>query len=174
MARSTSGQNVTFTLTNGLPAPGATLTVWQTTQGAQFVRMAGAKIAPRWTADLVHPCGCYGDRVHDFYRDARAELLLRCYSATLTQRALPAPIHTRMTFRVTPKDHLPRYFSDQGGSFAGVLVQVAPADRVGTEHRATYAARRIELGRCERDGNGHFLRCASWRSAGVGSPCAQT
>jgi hypothetical protein len=105
VARSTSGQNVTFTLTNGLPAPGATLTVRQTTQGAQFVRMAGAKIAPRWTADLVHPCGCYGDRVHDFYRDARAELLLRCYSATLTQRALPAPIHTRMTFRVTPKDH---------------------------------------------------------------------
>jgi len=120
----TSAQNVTFSLSAGLPAPGTALRVWQTTEAAQFVRLPDAAVAADGTLTVAIP----------------ADAMVTVSTVATAAKGAPAapppadapfPLPYADDFSGYPEDRLPRYFADQAGSFAvrgGALVQVAPAD----------------------------------------------
>jgi hypothetical protein len=123
----TVAQNVTFALTNGLPGPGTALKQWMTFQGASFVQQPDVVVAADGTISLYVP---------------QDGMLTVSTVATASHGAFPAsPIPPDAPFPMPYADDfdeadnlydaLPRYFGDQGGSFAvrhGVVQQVVGAD----------------------------------------------
>jgi hypothetical protein len=117
-----------FALTGGLPGPGAVFEVWQTTNASRFVRLADATVAADSTLTLQLP----GDGM------VTASTL---HGAAHGQPAAPVPPPAPLALPYADAfdaaayayDSLPRYLSDQGGSFAvrnGTLVQTV-AQRPG-------------------------------------------
>lgn len=120
----TSSQNVTFALTNGLPLPGATLRVWQTTEDAPFVRLTDAVVAADGTLTVFIPADA-------MVTVSTITTAAHGVAATPIPADAPFPLPYSDDFSGYAEDHLPRYFADQAGSFAvrgGALTQVVPAD----------------------------------------------
>lgn len=120
----TSAQNVTFALTNGLPLPGTTLRVWQTTEDAPFVRLSDATVAADGTLTVFIPADA-------MVTVSTITTAAHGVASTPIPADAPFPLPYSDDFSGYVEDHLPRFFADQAGSFAvrnGALTQVAPAD----------------------------------------------
>jgi hypothetical protein len=120
----TGDQALTFVLTGGLAAAGATLHVWMTTQSAMFQQMADITVG--------------ADGSFQVYLPLDAMMTITTTTGQAHGRAAnavppPAPLALPYAdnFNEYPYDTMARYFADQGGSFAarnGSLVQVVPVD----------------------------------------------
>ena len=111
-----------FSLTGGLPGPGTSFCVWQTTDSARFVRLSDVVVAADGSLTLVLPA------------DGIVTASTVC-TATHGSPSAPVPPPAPLALPYSdsfdeadcPYDSLPRYLSDQGGSFAcrnGSLAQV--------------------------------------------------
>jgi len=111
-----------FSLTGGLPGPGSVFYVWQTTNAARFVRMPNAVVASDGTLTLTLPA----DGIVSASTVAGAS---HGQPASPPPPPAPLPLPYKDAFNESDYayDSLPRYLSDQGGSFTvrnGTLVQV--------------------------------------------------
>ena len=115
-------REVTFQLLNGLPGPGASLAVWQTTDAFRFVPMPDAVVAADGTLTLSLPSD--GIVTASTLRGAAHG---RPSAPVPPSAPLPLPYRDSFDEADCAYDQLPRYLSDQGGSFAcrnGSLAQV--------------------------------------------------
>ena len=136
----TQPQNLTFTLTNGLPAAGSALKVWQTTEAAPFVALPDVTVSPSGTLTVFLPA----DAMLTVSTIATAQH--GDFPATPIPSDAPFPLPYSDTFEGVAEDSLPRYFADQAGSFAvraGVVQQVVGEDPgpngwVGNRDPVTY------------------------------------
>ena len=116
--------DLTFSLSQGLPGPGTTLHVWQTTQDAPFVRLSDVTVAADGSLSIHIPA------------DAMVTLSTVATAGHGAPSApipfdSPFPLPYADDFSAYTEDRLPRYFADQAGSFAvrgGSVQQLAPAD----------------------------------------------
>ena len=122
----TSAQTITFKLTDGLPGPGTSLKTWLTVQGNAFQPTADTVVASDGTIQVQIP----------------ADAMLTVSTITTAQHgsfpSSPIPADTPFPLPWSDSfnsgyvyDQLPRYFADQGGSFAvrnGLMQQVVGAD----------------------------------------------
>lgn len=122
----THAQNITFILTNGLPSPGTILKTWLTIQGNSFQPTNDITVASDGSIQVQIP----------------ADAMLTVSTITTAQHGsfpnspippdAPFPLPWKDTFDTGYSyDQVPKYFADQGGSFAvrnGIMQQVVPAD----------------------------------------------
>ena len=125
LARNASSFAITFTLRGAsppLPAPGATLYVWSSTQDALFVQQQSITIASDGTFSVsVEP-----DAMVTVSTVATARHGSFPASPIPPPASWPLPFHD--TFENYTYDEMARYFADQGGSWAvrnGSLQQVS-------------------------------------------------
>ena len=125
----TSAQNLTFLLApgTGLPGPGARLQYWRTVEGAVFQHMPDLVVAADGTVsvDMPHQAKVTISTITTATKGG--------VNASSIPPDAPFPLPYSDTFDEAnyPYDHLPRFLSDNGGSFAvrhGVLQQVSMFD----------------------------------------------
>lgn len=121
-------QDLVFTLRGGLPGPGTSLAVWQTTETALFVQLADAVVAADGSLSLHLPADAM--LTVSTLRTARHGSF-----AVPIPASAPFPLPYADSFDnatyYAVDDRLPRFFGDQAGSFAvrrGVMQQTVPAD----------------------------------------------
>jgi len=123
----TTAQTLTFALTNGLPGPGSVLKAWSTQQGASFVQEPDVTVA----ADGTITVSVAADGMLTVSTVATASH--GAFPSVPIPASAPFPLPYADSFDESANlyDALPRYFADQGGSFAvrgGVVQQVVGAD----------------------------------------------
>jgi hypothetical protein len=111
-----------FQLEGGLPGPGTILSVWQTTQGANFVQQPDVTVASDGTLTLVLPADgiVTASTIHTATHGQPSV-------AIPPSAPLQLPYRDSFNESLNEYDNYPKYLSDQGGSFAcrnGSLVQV--------------------------------------------------
>ena len=123
----TAEQTLVFALTNGLPAPGRVLKVWRTVQGASFEAQPDITVSAAGTITVTVPAdgmltvSTVSTASHGGFPD----------SPIPADAPFPMPYADDFDEADNLYDSLPRYFGDQGGSFAvrhGVVQQVVGAD----------------------------------------------
>ena len=146
-----TAQNVTFVLGGGLPGAGTRLARWRTTAGAYFERLADVVLdaAASFTVDVAP------DSMETYSTVMTATHGAFPGSPIPPDAPFPLPYADGFAAAAYAYDALPRYFSDQAGSFAvrnGAAHQVVPADPGangpcwGRRGRGTGAARRRDAG----------------------------
>ena len=122
----TSTQTLTFALVGGgLPTAGTSLAVWQTIKGASFVAQPDVIVAADGTITVTVPAD--GMLTVSTVRTASHG----SFPGSPIPADTPFPLPYADNFDSALYDMLPKYFGDQGGSFAvrhGVVQQVVPAD----------------------------------------------